>query len=184
MISESAYWKTDLLRQSLLLRKRLAQKRWPDTSFAKCEQTIMMGFYTIRKLIEAKKLTDVLTGISFAVRLYSSKGKPVTLMNNHKVHELYDLNEPEKQKLSLIELCHQFIHSYIFMLVFDESGRLSAIWIASDHQRSKALFEIEVKTVIGIFEKVGHDEVGSTRATFDASIGDYRIENRPFVEPS
>ena len=162
----------------------MAQKRWPDASFAKCEQTIMMGFYAIRKLIEAKKLTDVLTGTSVAMRRYSSKGKPVTLMNNHKVHELYDLKAPEKQSLTLKELCHQFIHSYIFLLVFDESGRLSAIWIASDYQRSKALFEIEVKTVIAIFQKVGHDEVGCSHATFDTSIGDYRIENHPFVEPS
>jgi hypothetical protein len=69
------------------------------------------------------------------------------------------------------------------MLVFDENGRLFGVLIASDHQRSKALFEIEVKTVIGIFEKVGNDEVGLSRATFDPSIGDYRIENHPFIEP-
>jgi len=184
MISESAYWKSDLLRQSFQLRKRVVQKRWPGGSFARCEQTIMVGFYMIRKLIEAKQLTDVVTGTCVPMRLYPSKGKTVTRLNNHKIDELYDLDAPEKQDLGLKELCHQFIHSYVFTLVFDENGSLSMIWIASDHQRAKALFEIEVKTVIGIFEKVGNDDVGSMRATFDASIGDYRIKNYPFIEPS
>jgi hypothetical protein len=41
-----------------------------------------------------------------------------------------------------------------------------------------------MEAVIGIFEKVGDDEVGCHQATLDASIGDYRIKNYPFVEPS
>jgi hypothetical protein len=32
-------------------------------------------------------------------------------MNNHKVHELYNLDATAKQVISLKELCHQFIHS-------------------------------------------------------------------------
>ena len=64
------------------------------------------------------------------------------------------------------------------MLIFDESSRgLSEILIASDYQRTKALFAIEMNLVIGIFDKVGNDEVRTSHATFDNSVGDYRIEN-------
>ena len=177
MIFESAYWKDDLLRRSSLLKQYMGQKRWSGASFAKLEQTVMIGFYSIRKLVEATKLTNALTGASVSMRRYPSRGKPVTRLNKHKVDQLYDLDAPEKQNLALLDLCHQFVHSYIFTPVLDESGGLSAVWVASDHQRSRALFEIEVKTMIGIFEKVGNDKVRSMRGRFDASLADYRIEN-------
>jgi hypothetical protein len=159
MISESPYWKTDLLRRAILLRKCMSQKRWTAVSFAKCEQTIMIGFYSTRKLVEAKKVTNALAGRPIRVHFYQSKGKQVTRLNNHRLDALYDLSKSHKQTISLVELCHQFVHSYIFMPAFNEGGALSAILFASDRQRSKALFQIEVQTVISVFEKVARDEV-------------------------
>lgn len=103
----------------------------------------------------------------------------MTRLNLHRLDELYDLDAPERYDLSLLDLCHQFVHSYIFAPVLAESGGLSVVWVASDRQRSRALIEIEVNKMIGIFEKVGRDEVRSIRMTFDAIFGDYRIENRP-----
>lgn len=179
MIFESAYWKSDLLRRASLLRRYMVQRRWSEASFAKCEQTVMIGFYSVRKLSEAAKLTDALLRESVSTRRYPSKGLPATRLNRHKVDKLYNLNAPERHDLSLMDLCHQFVHSYIFTPVLDESRGLTAILIASDRQRSKALLGVDVKTVIGIFERVGNDEVGSMRATFDAELGDYRIENHP-----
>jgi hypothetical protein len=177
VIDESAYWKDDLLKRSSLLRRYIVQKRWPGASFAKCEQTVMIGFYSIRKLIEAKKLTDVLIRTSVSIRRYPPKGKPVTRINRHKVDELYDLDEPEEQNLPLMELCHQFVHSYIFTPVLTEQGGLFAIWVASDRQRSRSLLEVGAKTIINIFENIGKDEVRSVRMKFDVTNGDYSIEN-------
>jgi hypothetical protein len=114
VIYESAYWKGDLLRRSSILRNYLVQRRWPEASFAKCEQTVMVGFYSIRKLIEATKLTDVLTKTPVQLVRYPSKGRPVTRINRHEVGELYDFNSSEKLNLSLVELCHQFIHRLRF----------------------------------------------------------------------
>lgn len=179
MIFESAYWKEDLLRRSSLLGRYMVLKHWSGASFAKCEQAVMIGFYSIRKLVEAKKLTDALVKEPVSLRRYPSKGSPVTRLNRHKVEELYHLDSPERHDLPLMDLCHQFVHSYIFIPVLDEGNGLSAIWIASDRQRSRALFDLDVKTVIGIFEIVGRDEVRSMRATFDAVLADYRIENHP-----
>lgn len=179
MIIESAYWKEDLLRRSSLLRRYSAQRRWSGASFAKCEQTIMIGFYSIRKLLEATKLTNALTRATVSVRRYPLKGTRVTRLNLHKPDELYDLDASERYDLSLLDLCHQFVHSYIFAPVLGESGGLSVIGVASDRQRSRALIEIDFNKMIGIFEKVGKDEVRSMRMTFDAVSGDYRIENRP-----
>lgn len=179
MITEPLYWKTDLLRQSSALEKRRTQKRWSEASFARCEQTIFIGFYSVRKLIESKKLTNVVAASSFQIRSYPPTGKAVTFMNYHKVDELYDLDKPKEHSINLINLCHQFIHSYVFSLVFDEDDALSAVWVASDYQRSKALIEIPLATIIGIFETVASDDIRSMRGIFDPEKGDYLIENFP-----
>ncbi len=178
MVTDSMYWKSHLLRQSSLLKKCMVQKRWGDASFMKCELAIMVSFYAIRKLIEAKKLTDRVTREPVSVRYYSSTGKPVTRLNNHRLDELYDLDSSRTKAMSLNELCHQFVHSYVFSPVIDEDSRgLSGVLIASDYQRNKGLFEVEIKTVINIFDKVANDEVRASHSTFDTLIGDYRVRN-------
>lgn len=177
MLSQSAYWKIYLLKQALLLKKCATQKRWLEPSFAKFEIATMMGFYAIRKLVEANKLTTKLTETSIPMRLYPSHGKAVTRLNKHRIDGLYDLNAPKQTELNLTKLCHQFIHSYVFVPVFDERKRLAQILIASDYQRSKALLTIEVKTIIRTFKKVSSDGVRSTHAVFDDSLDDYRVKN-------
>jgi hypothetical protein len=67
----------------------------------------------------------------------------------------------------------------MYSLVFGEDGKLSAVWVASDHQRSKSLLEVPLATVIEVFQRVGNDEVGSARYTFDAKKSDYQVENLP-----
>ena len=62
MIWESAYWKEELLRQAEDLKKRSTQTKWSERSLARLEKTIMIGFYSIRKLIEAKKVSDAYEG--------------------------------------------------------------------------------------------------------------------------
>ena len=182
MIFESSYWKADLLRRASLLRKNSTQKRWSERSFAKCEQTVMIGFYAIRKLIEAKKLTDEFTETPVQMQSYRPTGTRATRLNNHKPEELYDLANSEQRELSLLDLCNQVIHSYIFMPVLDECGALVAILVTSDRQRSKGLFHVEAHAIVTIFEQAANDEVGSIHAEFEDSIGDYRIKSFPFKE--
>ena len=180
MIWESSYWKTDLLKQVAALKKRVTQKRWTEASLAKCEQNLMMGFYSVRKLIESLKLTDIVADSSYQIRSYPPTGKRVTLLNNHKIDELYDLGAPRKETIKLKDLCNQFIHSYVFAPVV-EGGGLSAIWLASDRQRSKALIEVTLATVIEVFDVVGNDEVDSARYTFNPKKGDYRTDEKAAI---
>ena len=63
------------------------------------------------------------------------------------------------------------------MPALEEGGGLSAILVASDRQRSKALFEVQVRTIIGIFERVAHNEVRRMHGMYDTDVGDYVIHN-------
>lgn len=174
MIGESFYWKSDLLKHAEALRKRVGQKRWPDASFARCEQIIMLGFYSIRKLTESAKLTDKVSKMSVPIRLYPPTGRIVHLLNLHRLDKLYDFDKTKKRTASLPFLCDQIIHSYVFSLLFDEGGKLTAILVSSDRRRSKELLEVSIQKVIDIFEKVGRDEANvAVTFKFDEEKGDY-----------
>jgi hypothetical protein len=57
MIWESHYWKKDLARLADCLRKRARQRQWSERSLAKMEKEVFIGFYSLRKLLEGKKLS-------------------------------------------------------------------------------------------------------------------------------
>jgi hypothetical protein len=58
MIWESSFWKEELFRNASRIRKRQLLKRWTERSSAGLERDVMTGFYSIRELIEAHKISD------------------------------------------------------------------------------------------------------------------------------
>lgn len=175
MIWESHYWKDDLLKQAASLRKRIGQKRWPDASLARCEQTIMLGAYSIRKLIESRKLTDAVCKISLKAFQYPPTGRAVTFTNHHRLEVLYGLNEEKKTSIGLRSFCDQLIHSYVFALWFEDS--FTGRFLSSDRDRNKQLLAVPIMEIINSFEAVGNDDVVNMRAEFDAKSGDYVVKN-------
>lgn len=133
----------------------------------------MLGCFSIRKLIESRKVTDKVAEKSLQIRCYPSNGKAVTLLNRHKIDTLFDLDKPKKRLVKLSFLCNQIIHSYVFTLIFHEGGLLSSILVASDNERSRALWEISASHIIEVFEMVGNDDVTEERYQFDSAKGDY-----------
>lgn len=178
MIWESFYWKEGLLRHARDLRRREQQRRWPEASLARIEQTIMMGFYSVRKLAEARKLSDSTVGYSISVSRYPSKGEPITLMNWHKLDRLYDMDDGSHECLGLLSLCNQFIHSYVFAPVFSEGGGLYSLLFCSDRARGASLFEIELRRVIDVFELVGNDYPNQVSLRYEPDKGDYTVKAR------
>jgi hypothetical protein len=157
MIWESKYWKDDLLKSAKVLRRITTQTRWPEASFVLVEKTIMLGFYSIRKLLEAKKLSTSFASITIPARLYPSKGGTVTLLNWHHTYRFFDLENPQPAQLKVPDLANQVIHSFIFIPGGDPAGGLSTIQVASDRQKTKGLFEIPIDQVIHVFEIAGND---------------------------
>lgn len=184
MIYESGFWKDDLLKQAKVLRSRMTQKRWTENSFARLEQTVMLGFYSIRKLIEAKKLSDSVVNKCIDVNAYTWKGKPVTKINWGDIDKLYDLDAAQPATEKLIFFCNQFIHSYIFVTSFDENNCLNGLFISSDKKRHKTLYFIEMRQIIDLFEQIGNDYPSFQSLIFDEKLGDYRVLNLTRDDPN
>jgi hypothetical protein len=173
MIWESSYWKDDLLRSARNLRAKTKQANWPERSQVVVQKLIFLGFYSIRKLLEAGKLSTKLSSHNISVTVYPPTGEPVTRMNWHHTDRLFDFSNPSKSSITLPFLADQVIHSYVFQLVFSTRNRLRFILICSDRQRKKGLLEISIRDIIQLFETVGRDYPATLRATFNPTKSDY-----------
>jgi hypothetical protein len=200
MIHESYYWRNELINISEKINNKIkVEKDWSDAKNAKFEKNIMFGFYIIRKLMEANKLTNVIGSTKFQLKMYKNIGKQVTLMNNHRFYENYDLEKSQIVKRDLKFLINQFVHSYSFIpivSVVDEktlklmeneklseeemteiyqSGEreLTGILVDTDTNKNDFLFEIDISSIIEIFKKVGECNVTRIEMKYNSKKGDY-----------
>ena len=178
MIWDSRYWKTDLLKYARDLRRRRTQRRWSDSSFARIERNVMLGFYAIRKLIDAHKLSTHLVEQLISFSCFPSKGTRVTLFNSSCVDKHYDFGKKAELKKDLVFVCNQVIHSFVFEFEILAKGSLAGILVSSDRERCKRLFRIPVGEVIRIFERTGNDYPHSMAAEFCEKRGDYVVSQQ------
>jgi len=137
----------------------------------------MVGFFYVRKLIESKKLSRDFADRQIRVTSYPTKGEHVHMFNRRRdPDELFDLDAPKQTDVKIEVLANQLIHSHIFHLSMQESGRLSGIFVASDHIRNTELLEISAQDVISIFELASKGERDKTISTcYDNKKGDYVV---------
>ncbi len=160
MIWESQYWRDDLHRRALVLRDKKRQRRWSSISFGLLEQTVMLGFYSIRKLAEAHKIPRSKYEQPVNLFFYHAKGKPVTMLNWHNLDDLYDVNVPSETREPLSFVSNQIIHSFIFMPILEAKHGLDRIVFNSDRTRKAGIYCIKVDEVIRVFTSVSGSYVG------------------------
>jgi hypothetical protein len=211
MVYESYYWRKELLQLATKIEKRITYKRsWTDSQNGAFEREVMIGFYMIRKLKDSFKLTNKIISTNITGVKYPSKGRLVTLMNNHKFSELYDFEQPKNEKFGLKFLINQIIHSYIFSPKFDVNRdaairsiehkdkptleevikaidsvniELTAILFNSDDNRNDFIYELGIKDVISLFRTVGNCNITSSSRKFNEKKKDYDVSQSDEVIP-
>jgi hypothetical protein len=178
MIHESKFWKDDLLKRAKFLRSKITQKRWTEAASARLEQTVMLGFYSIRKLIEAKKLSDSVVNQSITASAYTWKGQPVNRIGWLDIDKFYNLDAPQTITKNLLFFCHQFVHSYIFLEYFNDEHNLDGVFVSSDRERDQVLYSLELNKIIEIFEQVGNDYPTNIVLTYNSKKQDYEVKSR------
>jgi hypothetical protein len=183
MIHESYYWKKELVKLSTKIAKRIQIKRfWSESQFGTFEKEIMIGFYIIRKLIEAKKLTNSKVSTKIGIIRFPNKGMKVHRMNNHKFFEFYDFDKGNTVKVNVIFLCNKIVHSYIFSPRFekDEANNLilSSVLFCSDEDRNDFLFEINIGCIVEFFKTLGNDYPSSSHMYFNPNKNEWDIDNK------
>lgn len=161
MIYESSPWKDDLKRTAKYLRELSCNKLGgSERRLVAIEKKIMLGFYSIRKLIEARKLTKRVELHHVNLNKYKYKvggGCQIDLLSRHDMLRFYDLDTPVSETMLLKWVCDKFVHSYVFEYVVDSEGIFSAILFNSDKTRHEWLYEISVENVVYVFEEIALD---------------------------
>jgi hypothetical protein len=163
MITDSGHWKSDLLVIGNGIKKRITPIRWTEGDFRNFEKEVMIGFYIIRKLIEAQKLSNALVSTKVHGYKIPNNGKKLVLLNLAQYMNHFDLSMKSKCKFDLHFISNQIIHSYIFSPFFKNDSillgePLEGIHFCSEKERNKFVYELQIQTLIDLFIKVGSND--------------------------
>ncbi|MBX9470296.1 MAG: hypothetical protein KL839_21680 [Rhizobium sp.] len=173
MITESYYWKKPLLVGAKFIKKNLVAKDISEAQFARIEREIFIGFYAIRKLLEAtgKVSAETHTMKVGLTRYEKREGRPVVdWYNRSEFWEFYNLDKPVQESRDLLYVAHRIVHSFIFILS-GEDGSCGAFF-TSDRDRNTRLNFICTDEIVRVFETVGQDYPAGFNASRDEVTGE------------
>jgi nucleotide-binding universal stress UspA family protein len=176
LIEDSVPWKEELLRIAETLDRRTTQRRWTERTSFLVERDVMNAAYAIRKLNEARKISDELAQERVTVERHQLLGKPVDIWNRFEFYKHYDMERSDTVQLTLAEFCNQIIHSWVWMISVtdDPSPRFNGIYVSSDRARKRCVYFIPVGTLIRLCREIGVDDIVSMQMRRDSN-GDMRI---------
>ena len=128
-----------------------------ERALGQIERDVFTGFYSVRKLMEKPgALTDATRDATWQCAAFPNIA-PVTILNNHRFHELYNLSSCQQLTKDLGFFCHQIVHSFIFEPYLDKYGNFKGVLFASDRAKNSTLYGVSTDTLISIFWQVGTD---------------------------
>lgn len=176
MIWESCYWKYDLLKSTKWLKEKVLPRRRPSEKLrVEFEKCMFITAYQVRKLIEAKKLSNSLVDSTLPITKYGNV-KNVTLMNWHRIDELYDFNAPETDNTPVKDVCNLLIHSYVFVAEQPSfTAPIKGVFFNSDRTRNEILYHMQIKDWISLLDRIGIDYPCVSHSVFDFKQKDYFV---------
>lgn len=166
MIWATRYWKRQLLRTATELRKMQKQSRWPDASYARLENHVMIAFYAVRKLLYAfQPMLTIEKRTTVQVTKFPYRGNRFLSLEWPELDEHFDLRKPTQETRGIEFICNQVIHSYVFTPWFDAGDRLRGFFFVSDHEKENGVFRLEIDATIQLFERIAAEE-GKWRMRF------------------
>lgn len=160
MIHDSVPWREDLARVAKRLRERAVQQRWTERTSYLVERDLITGMFAIRRLIESGKCSSRLPKQRVSVQICKMSGRDPDLLDRWTPWEHYDLENARPSELDVWSLAQQFIHSFIFMLDFDErDGNFSGVYVGSDKTKKSHLYRVGISAVVELFEFVASEDV-------------------------
>lgn len=180
MITESYYWKKPLLTGAKFIQKYMDADEISDAQFARIEREIFIGFYSIRKLLEATaKVGEQTRDMKVALKWFPKKaGQPIVdWYNRNEFWELYNLEQPTQETRDLLYVAHRIVHSFIFSLSGDDDGH--GAFFTSDRDKEFRLNFLSTYEMVRIFETVGNDYPSGFKAWRDPDTGEMKWSVAP-----
>lgn len=158
MIGDSIPWRDELLKSVVRLRRWSIQKRWTERTYFLAERDIMMGAYSIRRLIDSSKSSSLLPAKRVLTVRYPLVGRKPMLLDRFDPERFYDLQKGTTSELEVGRLCNQIIHSFVFQIYLEEDSTTSVVFV-SDLDRGKHLHGIRFEVLADLFDYVGREDI-------------------------
>lgn len=174
MISDSAPWRYELLRIARRLERKTRQERWTERSSFRVEKDLMMAGYAIRRMLEARKVSDSLAAKQVPVVRHQRIGPIPDFYNRDDINVIYDFDNPIKDQITLAHLANQIIHSYVLVLSCDEidapyegpdgievegSYLFNGYFLSSEKERMKHLYFLDAATLVALCRSIAVEDV-------------------------
>lgn len=158
MIYESYYWKHPLLKFAKWLEKAIIDDENSERILARTERETFIGFYAIRKLLETFKLSTSTKKTTYRLTYYNAvdNAKP-DYFNCDRIDKHFNLSVEHHENRDIGFICNQIIHSFIFVISVNETGKIEGFYLASDRMKNHKLYFIPITIVIRLFKLVGED---------------------------
>lgn len=155
MIWESAYWKEPLLDSATWLRRFRFRPQTREQTLVRLEKEVMIGFYSVRKLLDTVKVSDSTKSRQYDLEIFESKGTDINDLNWHHIDRHYKLEKGRSECRKIRFICDLFIHSYVFLT--NGAEKLEGIYVTTDRFRKVKLYHVTTDQIVQIFRLVGKD---------------------------
>lgn len=172
---ESKFWKSDLLKYSNYLKKLGEIKKWTEKSQVIFEKKVVINFFIIRKLIETKKFSDLLSKKEYNLKCYLKSSKSLTKINSGWIDEMYKMEESKDIKKNILFICNQLIHSLTIYAQID-NNKWDNILMTSDYEKNKWLYRIDISVIIEIMEDFGNNYPSKESYVLNEAKNDYDLK--------
>lgn len=175
---ESYYWKQKLLEAARKLERRRLQKTWATRSIVLFERELMLVFFCIRKLIEAKKLTDACDRRTIRVHRFPNLGGRSDLSSFIEFDKVYDMSSGKEKDLTIGFVSNQLIHSYLIFPAFSRRHRLNGVWVTSDFERYRAVYRVPIASLVSAIRHVATDQIRGLTMKHGRLDGEWDVDTK------
>lgn len=162
MIDDAVPWKEALGRIAVDVERRAGQKRWTARTGFLVERDVMVASFAMRKLLDTPgKISDETKAERVQVLSHPLVGQQPDFWSRHEFWQMFDLEQGNRERISVRELCNRVVHSVVFSFNGSEKPphRLDGIFVASDRSSKQSLTYIEVTELVRVLRNYADDDV-------------------------
>lgn len=172
---ESQYWKEFLASTAEELSWEKTPKRLTERRLEIMERDVILCFFIIRRLIELHRVSRKTIDFEFEIYSCSYNGRRLSPISRHWFEKSYDLENEKTLHKKTIYIANQFIHSFLFLMIYDETRNCDSFYVVSDYDKKNCIWRIPARQVYDCFKTASEDYLGGFSYKYDEAKDDYIV---------
>lgn len=180
VIADSVPWREELLKVAAALERRAVMTRWTTRTGFLVERDLMVGMFTVRRLVESAKTSSLLPLERVSFGMHPLTGRVPGIYDRWSYWEFYNMDSKRQTELTVRELVSLFIHSFVLEFYPSSEHGPATIWVVSERDRHKWRYSIPFARVAALFRRVGDEDVIHAEGSSDQTIR--RLSQHDYVD--